>query len=307
MLTFGTFVEHVTSRFLALEQEYSQWAHLPPLNQSHIFWLGEDEEFGRHVTEIFEDLRGDMSERIPMPFADISTVSFVKHFGLGETWTFDRIFENPPFLAQLLPNGNTSGLHSDQKFLVLRIQSQVLYEEKVVVPAPVLSWMVGYLGVKDGKMVVEIAPDIEVLRIAGKNPPHQRLLDETKLLFFQIAAISHPANYIVQVTPELTPKEERKFQAGRPRPAQKSRHFIVVDHTVLVRMRGQGGGEHASPVPHERRGHWRALSDRCRHAKLLGKDRVFVRPTVVGDPAWRGEKNFYEVLPDLNKAQMAEK
>lgn len=43
------------------------------------------------------------------------------------------------------------------------------------------------------------------------------------------------------------------------------------------------------------------MAERCRHAKLLGKDRVFVRPALVGDPTWKREKNFYEVLPDLSK------
>jgi len=80
---------------------------------------------------------------------------------------------------------------------------------------------------------------------------------------------------------------------------RKAPHFIVVDHDILVRMSGDHYGTHASPVPHERRGHWRRLAERCRHAKLSGKDKVFVRPTYVGERNFEDPKNKYEVLMDF--------
>jgi hypothetical protein len=298
--TFGTFMEHAAARFEALKGEYLQWAALPPLSESHVFWLGDDEDFNKHVQSVFEDVASEINEKIPMPFSDVSMVSVIKYFGLGEVWTLDRLFENPAFLAELVPGGDTSPITAEQKFLIVRYQVNLLLPELAHKPEPILTWMVGYLGVDGQTMSVEIAPDITLLKLAGKKLPHQQLLGETKVIFFQTAAISHPANYIVQVTPELTPKEERKVAAGKPRPGQKPVHFIVVDHTVLVRMRAEGGGTHASPVPHERRGHWRRLSERCRHAKLLGRDRILVRPAIVGDFVWKGQRNVYEVLPYLN-------
>jgi len=82
------------------------------------------------------------------------------------------------------------------------------------------------------------------------------------------AFISHPMNYHVQVTPKLTPKEERKAAKGKYYNPQKRRHVLIVDHEVLIQMR-EGDvdlhmGTHASPVPHHRRGHWKQLPPRDR-------------------------------------------
>jgi hypothetical protein len=81
-------------------------------------------------------------------------------------------------------------------------------------------------------------------------------------------------------------------------------HFVVVDHDVLVGMSGRGAGqEHASPVPHHRRGHWMRLAERCREAKAAGKDRVWVRPTYVGDTEFSDLRNDYKVLMDFGKKE----
>ena len=132
----------------------------------------------------------------------------------------------------------------------------------------------------------------------------ERALMEATGTTLLIAAISHPANYVVRVTPDLTPREERRAKQGHPRPIQKTPHFIVVDHEVLTALnpnRRSSEAGHASPVPHYRRGHWMKLAERCRHARLLGKNRVLVRDTFVGDANFRGDKNFYEVLLDFGK------
>lgn len=73
----------------------------------------------------------------------------------------------------------------------------------------------------------------------------------------------------------------------------------ITFHDILVGMSQGHYGTHASPVPHERRGHWRRLADRCRHARLSGKDKVFVRPAYVGERTFSNDKNRYEVLMDF--------
>lgn len=305
MLTFGTFLEHAASQLEKRTDGNSVLPFVPPLLESHIFWLGDDQEFQKHVHEIRADLMPEMKERIHLPFGDTTTVSVVNIPKWGKPiWTLDRLIENPPYLKEMVERKEL-GLLEGQMFLVIRYQ---LLDQVPLLEDPIMTWVLVYKGIDGNDVHFNFIPSKGLhaaLESNLGNPSDEKwtqMQTESKVILDYAAALSHPENYVVQVTPELTPKEERKIAAGRPRPAQKARHFIVVDHEVLVRMRGSQGGTHASPVQHERRGHWRRLAERCRHAKLLGKDRVFVRPALVGDPAWKGEKNFYEVMPDLNRS-----
>jgi hypothetical protein len=303
-LTFGTFLEHAAAH-LAREAERDELLGLmPPVLDSHIFWLDDDQEFQKHVHEIRSDLIPEMRERIHLPFADTTTVSVIRKPGQPPIWTLDRMIENPPYLEGLIKRSELS-LDGGQRLLVVRYQLQ---EQVPIVEDPIMSWVIVYQGVQGNDVHFNFIPSVKLHIALESNlgrPSEEKWKTfqvESKVILDYAAALSHPENYIVSVTPELTPKEERKVASGRPRPAQKARHFIVVDHQVLVRMRG-GNGTHASPVPHERRGHWRRISERCRHAKMMGLERVFVRPAMVGDPTWKHEKNFYEVLPDLGKVE----
>jgi hypothetical protein len=306
MLTFGTFLEHATSQF---EKQKSDEviSMLPPLAETHIFWLGDDQEFQKHVHEIRDELVPEMKERIHLPFQDTTTVSVIPTNDKWQRpiWTLDRMIENHPILDELRTRKDLE-LDSGQAILIIRYQ---VLEQTPLVEDPIMIWAIAYHGVQGDDVHFQLVPSAK-MRVALDsnigNPSSEKwkqMQYESKVILDYAAALSHPENYVVRVTPELTPREERRVAAGRPRPPQKAKHFIVVDHEVLVGMRGQAGGTHASPVPHERRGHWRRLAERCRHAKLLGRDRVFVKPALVGDPAWKGEKNFYEVLPDLGKVQ----
>lgn len=306
MLTFGTFLEHAAARFEREAQKDELIKLMPPLLDSHIFWLDDDQEFQKHITEIREDLIPEMREQIHLPFSDTTVVSVIRK-GPRPIWTLDRMIADPPYLGKLL--GDHEKIEG-QRILIVRCQ----VEECVPIHEdPIFTWVIIYQGVEGNDVHFNFIPSTKLHTILQSNLGNpseakwKQFQYESKVILDYAAALSHPENYVVSVTPELTPKEERKVAAGRPRPAQKARHFIVVDHQVLVRMRSDSStGTHASPVPHERRGHWRRVAERCRHAKLLGKDRVFVRPTLVGDPAWKREKNFYEVLPDLSKLNHVE-
>lgn len=303
MLTFGTFLEHAAARFEREAQKDDLIKLMPPLLDSHIFWLGDDLEFQEHVHEIRSDLIPEMRNQIHLPFSDTTVVSVIKK-GPHPIWTLDRMIEDPPYLKTLLERADHSSLEG-QRILIVRCQ----VEECVPIHEdPIFTWVIVYQGVDGNDVHFNFIPSTKLHTILQSNlgnPSEEKWKQfqvESKVILDYAAALSHPENYVVAVTPELTPKEERKVGLGRPRPAQKAKHFIVVDHTVLVRMRGDAAtGTHASPIPHERRGHWRRISERCRHARLMGKDSVFVRPTIVGDPTWKREKNFYEVLPDLGK------
>jgi hypothetical protein len=301
MVTFGSFLEHVNARF-ERERILTTWSYVPSIKESHVFWLGDDKEFYNHIIEVRKDILAEMKEKIPMPYRDVSCVSVVKGFGKGPIWTFDRVIEEPDYLHRLI-EGEDEKVYEKiggQKLLIIRCQEEERLDGKLT-NSPILTWTIGYKGVIDGNVHFDYCPGKFLLDGIHDKFTFDTMSGETKMILDEIVAISHPMNYVVQVTPKLTPHEERRAAAGKSVTMQKSRHFIVVDHEVIVRMRRDPDGTHASPIPHHRRGHWMRLADRCRHARLMGKEKVFVKPTIVGDPKWESEKNFYEVLPDLNK------
>lgn len=110
--------------------------------------------------------------------------------------------------------------------------------------------------------------------------------------------IAHPSNYIVKETPTLTPHEARRVEQGKRFPDAKRPRYIIVDHDVLVgKYRPQG--THASPVPHQRRGHWMRLAERCKHAKAQGIDKTWVRDCNIGETDFVRGGRRYEVLLDF--------
>jgi hypothetical protein len=210
-------------------------------------------------------------------------------------WVLDRIIEvsdSHPMIQDILQlkwTGSSPATEAKQWFIFARTHGA-----EGVETMPML-WAAGYGGMSDEGKVLMFMVD-EAMPLANEVAESLRY----------ITAISHPANYIVKVTPKLTPKETRRVGAGKHYPESKTPHFLIVDHDVIVRMRRDPDGTHASPVPHERRGHWRRLAERCRHAKLFGKDKVYVRPSLVGEPKFEDAKNLYEVLPDFGKKGLEE-
>jgi hypothetical protein len=294
--------------------------NIPSLDRSHVFYLGEDTEFNLALNEIDPDLKDEMRERVPMPFDDIACVSIVRKpmekdrvetlnrtvsemfggkgnggdlvyaSGGNPVWVMDRIIEverSHPMIQDILKENEARAEYGKQWFLFMRIHGA-----ENVRTLPML-WSAGYGGTKEGNQL-----GITMLEMATP------LSNEVAESLRYVTAISHPANYVVKVTPRLTPHESRRVASGKAYPDQKIPHFLVVDHEVIVRMRNDPSGTHASPVPHERRGHWRRLAERCRHAKLLGKDKTYVRPSLVGEPKFEDAKNLYEVLLDFGKEKV---
>jgi hypothetical protein len=277
--------------------------HAPPFKDTHVFWLGEDNDFYTSVTDIRDDLFEEMKVTVPMPFKDITTVSIVRRLMPHDkpdhppVWTLDRLVEIPELVGA---QRGTDGGKPNQTFFIVRYQVR---DDRSGPEIP-LFWWLEYFGLEKindkSYMKITIRPPNAV---AG-TPVEKMMETESGFILDEAAAISHPANYIVRVEPKLTEYEAKRVLAGKRYPAAKRPHFIVVDHDVVVGMRRGEGGHHASPVPHERRGHWRRLAERCKKAKLLGRDKTFVRPTLVGEPKFEDRKNYYEVLPQTVGCKM---
>lgn len=317
MLLFADFLARAHKAFR--EADWSdQGITVPPLEESHIFLLGEDQDFNEAVKEIDLDLNGEMRERIPMPFKDVSCCSVVRKpmepkrlETLQETvrnlypgqvevsgdlvsmsrepvWILDRLIEvdeSHPAVQEIARSPGSIDMDSiNQWFLMVRVHG---VSSTKTMP---MFFAFGYGGIGFGGSL-----KIATLQIATSFG------NEMAEAVRYIAAISHPANYVVRVTPKLTSHESRRMASGKRLDGAKSPHFIVVDHEVLAGMRRDPQGTHASPIPHERRGHWRRLAERCRHAKLLGKDKTFVRPSFIGERTFEDPKNLYEVLLDFGK------
>ncbi len=133
------------------------------------------------------------------------------------------------------------------------------------------------------------------------NDTSKKSGERIKRDIYRLALIAHPSNYIVRETPLLTPKEERRIASGkRPSDAKRPR-YIIVDHDVLVNRMKPQGGTHAAPAPHQRRGHWRRLAERCKLMRARGYDKTFVRPCKIGETDYIAQNRRYQVLLDFHE------
>jgi hypothetical protein len=327
-MTFPDFLSKASSLFRKISAacpEHGEQNHqcrgsgIGLLEQSHVFHLGEDEDFNASLKEIDAELIGEMKDKVPMPFKDLTTVSLVRKQMQPQTlsimkrytekiaakeavdkvhgdlvketgapvWVLDRLIEidkTHPAAKEIVDSPGDPIPEDVQWFLLVRFHGATGMETR-----PLL-WCFGYGGLKDERTTWIITRQKDGI-----------FATEMSEALRYVTSISHPANYIVSVRPKMTQHEERRAAAGKQVDGAKLPHFIVVDHDVVVGMRRDPEGTHSSPVPHERRGHWRRLAERCKYAKLMGKDKVFVRPTLVGETTWESQKNYYEVIMDFRK------
>lgn len=104
--------------------------------------------------------------------------------------------------------------------------------------------------------------------------------------------INAPERFIVRETSKKTPK--RKV-SGVPRLNQRPRYILLDKTSIKTRYSSSQHGEHRSPIPHLRRGHYRTLT--AERYKEKGK-RVWVRATHVkgNEVEWREGDRFYKVV-----------
>jgi len=304
-MTFQDFLDRCDSqlrKFNAMCDEFPSLRRFPDMKESQIFYLGDDEKVSSDIKDLREDLQEEVTTGIPMPFDDISCVS-----KLQGKWIYDRIIKVKKGTLASMGLGSKieatpkrKGLAEPEEFFVLR------HEEISNIG---FQWPILFVGVnqESGEMSVGVYDEwfetYPLLSDRGRRKLDTVAHTNSGEILWDVAYISHPQNYIVRTTPPLSPRETRRVAGGKRYPASKLPHFVVVDHDVLVDMsqRKSDGTGHASPVPHHRRGHWMRLAERCRHAKLLGRDKVFVRPTYVGDRTFSDGRNLYEVVMDIKQ------
>ena len=119
----------------------------------------------------------------------------------------------------------------------------------------------------------------------------QRLCLDTAMMAVQYLAA--PPVYFVEADPKPpTPKRPLK-KKEEPRPWQlRKKHIVLIDPLRVAEFKGEALGsqvDRRSPMPHQRRGHWRRLDPQ-------GDRRTWVKPAWVGPSAWTLGGREYRVL-----------
>jgi len=107
--------------------------------------------------------------------------------------------------------------------------------------------------------------------------------------------INRPKHYIVEHGPEVVRKDKGKNSDRLPRLGERSR-YILLDHEDVRRRWTGAHGEHGSPMPHLRRGHFKTL-----RAERYGDNRgkvIWVSPCHVNGACveWRQGDVRYKVI-----------
>jgi hypothetical protein len=329
MITFMDFLERADAmmrRGLFSNPDFK----LPPLSESHIFHCGDDADIMRAATELKMELLEDLRERVPLPFEDTTMVSVIPDVNGHKGWIMDRCidmgvheikFSSDTSVRDELLGDKTKTKRMQEAF---RNTTRKGHEFAVIraedTGLPVTLWMVCFHGpfedtfsfstMTEGELEFnndQITPKLVQGRLRGDSDFQKMIATNTGALIRQAALICHPSNYYVKVEPKLTPREARRVAAKLdPHPIRKAPHFIVIDHEQLVELnRKHGGGTHATPVPHHRRGHWRNVADCFYNAKLKG-EKLWVRPAYVGETKFEDDKAIYNVMMDWKKPKVKE-
>lgn len=107
--------------------------------------------------------------------------------------------------------------------------------------------------------------------------------------------INQPAHYITRVH-DTHPPDNKKWSPLRRELSRKPRYVVLKPDEIKERWLRAHPGQHASPVPHLRRGHYATLShERYRHLK---GQRIWVRACAVKGHAaqWQEQGKVYEIL-----------
>jgi hypothetical protein len=273
-------------------------SRMPDHNKTSFFFIGDLIEAYTATGEILKDIWDSCSQRIPFPFSDVTllaSISASEFMALRfiEQAIIDTVIADDAALLMDASQKERVGVNDMDLFKIKIATPLQQFQITALGPRGQCTWSSQFCGIdpKGGITLKSIPPEPItqfVSEMVGGASSWCRLL----------AMISHPANYIVKETPLLTQKEARKVEEGKRFPNQKRSRYIIVDHEVLVnRLKPQS--THASPVPHQRRGHWMRLSERCKHARARGSDRVWVKDCNVGESDFVVSNRRYQVLLDF--------
>lgn len=262
------------------------------------FFLGDEEDADRAIDVIKDDLKRDLIVSIPFPFKE--QVLLVK---TANNPTFKSALELADALGAPRPEWNATFVSA-----VEGLKEALFSWDCAFFPG--LGWFVISAGAIS--LSLSVRPELQYL-IGDKavmfDPMRSGYTDRTSwsksqedmfvkscvATAYHLALIAHPENYIVKESPQLTPHEANRLERGKRFPDAKRPRYLIVDHYVLVgRLKPQG--THSSPVPHQRRGHWMRLAERCKHAQARGVNRVYVKSCDVGPRDFVVNKRRYQVL-----------
>ncbi len=223
-MTFEDFLESLYGR---LRRPVPRGAGVPPelaplgdyrrlatlLAQAHVFLVDididiDDAEF---IRTIGRDAMQDLQSTLPLPFDNFA----IRKQGERGQWIFSWILRIERHLPPntLPPDDLRDALflwHTSSELSDL----QPVFNSGIVwshVGGPELRIEVTEASLERfrqarGCSLAEVKNDVMVVATAA---------------MLEISAISHPANHIVERTPNLTPREARRVAAGEPRPARK--------------------------------------------------------------------------------------
>lgn len=270
-----------------LNEEFSKYINLRA-TKAGVFFMGNYLELRKAIHTVEDGLKEDLKERVPLPFDEIFTLTKFDENVVsdpGILWEADFVARVPNHLLDEEVKAN--GV-KDPIFFV-----KLLYRFKV-------GWVHAASAFADYRGLGDEGFNVGLFSRSRNGAGLKNLGYAISSSFQDVALISHPMNYILLESPRLTPREERRLKDGKHISAQKRPRYIIVDHDVLVGMQ-DGGGAHASPTPHQRRGHWMRLAERCIHAKARGDQRVWVRPHYVGKLEFDRNGSRYQVLMDFRE------
>lgn len=300
---------------------FSFYRNIPSFKKTSVFLVGESlDATSERMKDIAQDVFDEMEDFVPFPFNDITLA--LK--GAEDVWLSWRILSSiPENIKEFFDKSISENLTPEQleerktakQFFFVTSGNFRDGDDPIVLP-----YFLGYMGFRgDGSekavytrghypvsWVKELSDGFSLNDYVKYIQSENRI---TGFILKMITAISHPANYTLQVTPKLTDKEERNVRKFGNIPSHKKPYFITIDHDVLISMRdgkSESEEDRKSPIPHHRRGHWKRLADRCRQARLHGKEKVWVRPTFVGDTSFSDERNKYEVLMNFGSGVTAQ-
>lgn len=106
-------------------------------------------------------------------------------------------------------------------------------------------------------------------------------------------------DHLVQVKPVMRPSKHTAKTMHKKPWLREDLPKVIVINPLQARKYGHRidrGGSHASPIPHQRRGHWRILRS-ARWGTKQGS-RVWIKPAWIGDREWVFHGNRYKVITD---------
>jgi hypothetical protein len=254
---------------------------------AHVFLLGEEEKMLEVGRELAQGAQKSMAAgRLPMPFDNLLLVWRHREHG----WMAEMI-DRP----EAQPH-----LESGKEFFAYGLFREDLLRENMIEPP--LGALLDYRQpAPDGSPYTVSLAEIGAFGVPRAAEIGREINERINLVAEALtwsAAICHPYVYLVDSRPLLTPRDERQANKNGRVPDRKRPRYIVLDLPGFYALRESvtGGGTHASPIPHQRRGHLRRLGERCAKARAEGREYVFIRTTIVGDTEFQDASCRYKVI-----------